>query len=41
VVLTHRGCGAAFAGELACDRCGQRLSGAKVAISQVEVAGIP
>lgn len=41
VVLTHRGCGAAFAGELACDRCGQRLTGALVAISQVEAAGIP
>jgi DNA-binding HxlR family transcriptional regulator len=41
VVLTHRGCGAAFAGELVCDRCGQRLTGARVAISQVEAAGIP
>lgn len=41
MVLTHRGCGAAFAGELACDRCGQRLTGAQVAISQVEAAEIP
>ena len=41
LVLTHRGCGAELAAELACDRCGERLSGARVFVSQAEVAEIP
>ena len=30
VVMTHHDCGAGFTGELACDRCTERLSGAEV-----------
>ena len=30
--LTHRGCGVEFTGEWACDRCGQRLTGAQVIV---------
>lgn len=30
LLLHHRGCGAPFTGELACDRCAQRLAGAHV-----------
>ncbi|GAY14479.1 helix-turn-helix domain-containing protein [Mycobacterium sp. shizuoka-1] len=30
VVMTHRECGAGFTGELACDHCTERLSGAEV-----------
>jgi DNA-binding HxlR family transcriptional regulator len=41
IVLRHRGCGQALTGELACDRCGDRLSGAQVDVTQAEVAGIP
>ena len=38
--LIHRGCGAEFTGEWACDHCGERLTGAQVSLSQEEVAGI-
>lgn len=31
IVLTHHDCGAQFAGELTCDQCAQRLTGAQVA----------
>ena len=41
VELVHRGCGSEFTGELACDDCGARLTGAQVILSQAEVAGIP
>ena len=41
VVLTHRDCGAAFTGEVACDRCDERLTGAQVAVTSVAVSGIP
>jgi DNA-binding HxlR family transcriptional regulator len=30
VLVTHRGCGAAFAGELTCDQCAQPLAGAQI-----------
>nr|WP_082135956.1 winged helix-turn-helix transcriptional regulator [Mycobacterium sp. EPa45] len=30
IVMTHNGCGSGFTGELACDRCTERLSGAQV-----------
>ena len=38
--LIHRGCGTQFTGEWACDGCGARLTGARVTLSQAEVAGI-
>jgi DNA-binding HxlR family transcriptional regulator len=41
MVLTHRGCGEAFTGELACGSCAGRLTGAQVAISPAATAGIP
>jgi len=41
MALTHRGCGEAFTGEWACDRCAGRLTGAQVALSEAEAAGIP
>lgn len=41
IVMTHRGCGARFTGELACDRCGERLTGAQVAVTSAAVSGIP
>lgn len=50
IELRHSGCGAAFIGELGCDRCGERLTGAQVGviaprsefgITLAEVAGIP
>jgi len=34
--LTHRDCGTAFAGEWACNRCGQRLAGAGVIVEADE-----
>lgn len=30
MVLTHRGCGLTFSGELACDQCGNALTGAQI-----------
>lgn len=41
LVMTHHDCGSAVIGELACDRCEQRLSGAQVAVTSVAVSGIP
>lgn len=41
VTLLHRGCGKEFAGELACDRCQGRLTGAGVRVTVAEVAGTP
>lgn len=32
MVITHHGCGADFTGELACDRCNERLVGTHVAV---------
>lgn len=40
VVVRHRGCGTPLTGELACGRCGDRLSGAQVQITPAEAAGI-
>jgi DNA-binding HxlR family transcriptional regulator len=40
VVLTHRGCGGPLVAELACGRCGDRLSGAAVAVSVAAESGI-
>ena len=38
IVMRHRDCGTALSGELACDRCGDRLSGAQVDVTgQVDV----
>ena len=31
IVLTHHDCGAQFSGELTCDQCTERLTGAQVA----------
>lgn len=41
IEITHRGCGAAWCGELACDRCSERLTGAEVVVSVAAVSGIP
>ncbi len=41
VVMTHRDCGTAFTGELACGRCAQRLTGAQIAVTAAAVSGIP
>ena len=41
LVMRHRHCGQALSGELACDRCGDRLSGAQVDVTSAESAGIP
>jgi DNA-binding HxlR family transcriptional regulator len=41
VVMTHRECDAQFSGELACGRCGDRLTGARVTVTQAAVSGIP
>lgn len=41
IAITHRGCGAPLHAELACDRCGEPLSGAQVAVNAAEAAGIP
>lgn len=41
ILARHRGCGQAFTGELACDRCGERLTGAQVAVTSREEAGTP
>lgn len=41
IVMRHRDCGTALSGELACDRCGDRLSGAQVDVTGAESAGIP
>ncbi len=41
ITLHHRGCGQPFTGELACDRCGGRLTGAQVRVTVAEVAGTP
>lgn len=38
LVVSHRGCGAVLAGDLACDRCGDRLSGAQVVVTQSNAA---
>lgn len=32
IELTHRGCGAGFTGELACDRCTELLAGAQISV---------
>lgn len=40
IVMRHRGCGTVLRGGLACDRCGDRLSGAQVAVTgQMGVIG--
>jgi DNA-binding HxlR family transcriptional regulator len=41
IVMRHRDCGAAFTGELACDQCGDRISGAAVAVTSVAGSGNP
>lgn len=41
IVVRHRRCGAELTGELACGRCGERLSGAQVDVTAAEAAGIP
>lgn len=41
IVASHRRCGAALVAQLACDRCGARLSGAQVEVTAVAAAGIP
>ncbi len=41
IVLRHRDCGQVLTGELACDRCRVRLSGAQVDVTEAEAAGIP
>jgi len=41
ITLLHKGCGQPFTGELACDRCGERLSGAQVRVTAAAVAGTP
>lgn len=41
VVVTHRDCGSPLTGELACDGCGERLTGALVAVTSAAVSGIP
>ena len=41
MVLRHRGCGKTLTGELACDRCGNRLCGAQVDVTEAAAAGIP
>ncbi len=33
IVMRHRDCGEVFTGELACDHCGRRLTGAQVAVT--------
>lgn len=40
VVMSHRACGALFSGELACSRCGDRLTGGQVAVTPVAAPGI-
>jgi DNA-binding HxlR family transcriptional regulator len=41
MVVRHRECGQDLRAELACDRCGERLSGAQVAVTAAESAEIP
>jgi DNA-binding HxlR family transcriptional regulator len=41
IVMTHRDCGAAFTGEVACGHCSERLTGAAVAVTEAAVSGIP
>jgi DNA-binding HxlR family transcriptional regulator len=44
ILAAHRSCGAALTAVLACDQCGEPLSGAQVAVTEVtgvEAAGIP
>ena len=41
IVVTHRDCGSPLTGELACDACDERLTGAAVAVSSAAVSGIP
>ncbi|MGI9124235.1 MAG: winged helix-turn-helix transcriptional regulator [Mycobacterium sp.] len=41
VVLRHRNCGQTFTAELACDRCGERLTGAQVEVTHPAEVGIP
>lgn len=41
IVVRHHSCGAVLIGELACDRCDERLSGAQVHVTPAEAAGIP
>lgn len=41
IAVAHRSCGTALVAEIACDRCEEPLSGARVAVTAVEAAGIP
>lgn len=41
IVARHRDCGAEFVAELACNRCGGRLTGAQVTVSAAEGSGNP
>ncbi|MCW1959590.1 MAG: winged helix-turn-helix transcriptional regulator [Mycobacterium sp.] len=41
IVMTHRDCGAAFAAVLACDQCGEQLTGAQVAVTSAAVSETP
>ncbi len=41
IVMGHRDCGAPFTGELGCDRCGARLTGAQVKVTAAARSGIP
>lgn len=41
ILFSHRDCAAEFTAELACNRCGDRLSGAQVTVSAAEGSGIP
>ena len=41
ITLRHDGCGKAFTGELACDRCGGRPSGSQVRVTVAAVVGTP
>ena len=38
-MVGHRGCGMELTGELACDRCGHRLSGAEVDVTVGDYRG--
>lgn len=41
ILVSHRRCGGAPPAELACNQCGEPLSGAQVEVTAVEAAGIP
>lgn len=41
ITVSHRTCGSPLAAELTCDRCGEPLSGAQVAVTPAEAVGIP